>query len=188
MQLKRACAWVHFGDCSIGKKEERNSRLPSVTQCDRRRQHPTTATTISVVTLFQDSSHQATSGTSPRVLCLETPARTPGSITLESGAPFPGGRGPPGPAGYGPPPGGAPPPGHYHPPGPPHHGGPGYPPPGGYGPGPGYGYDGPPAYEPGPPPFRGMGGMPSSFFACVKLRGLPFGVQEAEVGMFLVGT
>ncbi|KAL6773789.1 hypothetical protein ACKKBG_A22505 [Auxenochlorella protothecoides x Auxenochlorella symbiontica] len=30
-----------------------------------------------------------------------------------------------------------------------------------------------------------MGGMPSSFFACVKLRGLPFGVQEAEVGMFL---
>ncbi|RMZ57124.1 hypothetical protein APUTEX25_002356 [Auxenochlorella protothecoides] len=27
--------------------------------------------------------------------------------------------------------------------------------------------------------------MPSSFFACVKLRGLPFGVQEAEVGMFL---
>lgn len=30
--------------------------------------------------------------------------------------------------------------------------------------------------------------MPSSMFACVKLRGLPFGVTEAEVGMFLVGA
>lgn len=104
---------------------------------------------------------------------------------MEGGA-YPSGPRPPAPGHYAAPAMAPPqaPHGHYHPPagGPP----PGYGAPGGYGPGPGYGYDGPPPYEPGP--YRGMGGMPSSMFACVKLRGLPFGVTEAEVGMFLVGA
>lgn len=82
---------------------------------------------------------------------------------------------------------------------------------GGYpGPGPNVGYAPPgagpppggyyPGYDSGPYPDYGAGGHmgggwggrgpmgrhPTNFFAAVKLRGLPFGCQEAEVGMFLV--
>lgn len=63
-------------------------------------------------------------------------------------------------------------------------------PPAGYAPpGPGMqpGYRGPPGPRPGYPgpmggPMGGAGG-----FACVRLRGLPFGVTERDIVMFLVG-